>query len=74
VQRISLFDKYLLEQRKMHNMAQAEIKRIDLELSEQKAEYEALLAERDDWASIERSAAAVVNSRHVEGQANDQEG
>jgi uncharacterized protein YydD (DUF2326 family) len=74
VQRITRFDKYLVEQRKMHNMAQAEIKRIDLEMSEQQAEMEALLRERDDWLNIERSAAMVVNSRHVEGQANDKEG
>lgn len=73
VQRISRYDKYILEQKKAHNEAKGEIARIDLELAERHAEIDALLAERGDWASIQQAAANTINGRQIEGRTAPQQ-
>jgi hypothetical protein len=59
-QRVSEYDRYMVEQRKRHLNARARRMALDLDLAEANANVQALQIERADWAAVEESTALII--------------
>lgn len=70
-ERVSRYDRFLADIRQRNIEAEANVKRLDMELAVHDAARAAMLAERNDWADIQTDTARTLNQPLIEGRAND---
>lgn len=70
-ERISRYDSYMADQRKKYAEAKHHVDDLDVEIAKLEAELQALIIERSDWAAIQNTTAATINSKPpIDGQAS----